>query len=156
MYGLGQDTHPLHIHVTHFQIVSFEATAGATQDTGSFFQIGDWRDTIPALDGMMTIRFKAAAFPGETMLHCHFLRHEDLGMMSSFYVCDPDVAGHCPAALDNTVVKSSTATSSSTGTSTGTSSSSSTAGFNAAQAKAAPLAMLAALVAAVLAFATAM
>lgn len=31
-----------------------------------------------------------AKFPGKRVLHCHFLNHEDHGMMNWMSVCDPD------------------------------------------------------------------
>jgi hypothetical protein len=49
---------------------------------------GQWRDTIPPIADVLTFRFLTADFVGETMLHCHFLRHEDLGMMDSYVVTD--------------------------------------------------------------------
>jgi hypothetical protein len=101
IYGLGMDTHPLHVHVNHFQIMAYTPLDAATSQTFTdYFQIGEWRDTVPALDGELVVRFRAADFPGETILHCHLLRHEDLGMMSSFYVCDPSVEGSCPPGLN--------------------------------------------------------
>lgn len=53
-----------------------------------FARRGQWRDTIPPIADVLTFRFPAADFVGETMLHCHFLRHEDLGMMDSYLVTD--------------------------------------------------------------------
>src|SRR5690606_28115821 len=101
IYGLGMDTHPVHLHVNHFQIVAYTPlSASSQQDIEPYFSVREWRDTVPALDGELVIRFRASDFPGETILHCHFLRHEDLGMMSSFYVCDPNVTGSCPSSLD--------------------------------------------------------
>ena len=49
---------------------------------------GQWRDTVPPVAEKLTFRFTAADFKGETILHCHFLRHEDLGMMDSYLVTD--------------------------------------------------------------------
>lgn len=96
IYGLGTDAHTLHIHVNHFQIVGYTPiSASGGIDYTEYFTIGEWYDTVPAFDAEMVIRFVAADFVGETVLHCHFLRHEDLGMMSSFYVCD-GTDGSCP------------------------------------------------------------
>ena len=50
---------------------------------------GQWRDTVPPIAEVRTFRFIAADYPGETVLHCHFQRHEDLGMMDSYLVTDP-------------------------------------------------------------------
>ena len=43
--------------------------------------MGEWRDTFPTFDGELTTRFRASDLPGEVVMHCHFLRHEDTGMM---------------------------------------------------------------------------
>jgi hypothetical protein len=43
---------------------------------------------VPPIADVLTFRFHAADFVGETMLHCHFVRHEDLGMMDSYLVTD--------------------------------------------------------------------
>lgn len=42
--------------------------------------LGQWRDTIPPVADKVVFRFYAADFIGETVLHCHFQRHEDLGL----------------------------------------------------------------------------
>jgi FtsP/CotA-like multicopper oxidase with cupredoxin domain len=113
MEAEGMDTHPFHLHVNHMQVIAFTPTpmrmgmdmsmsmSSSMIDYTQFFTLGEWRDTLPSLDGELIVRF-TATYPGETIFHCHTLRHEDLGMMSSFYVCDPNVPGACPPALDAT------------------------------------------------------
>ena len=49
-------------------------------------QVGQWRDVLPLFEGKIKVRFRITDFPGETVLHCHFLRHEDLGMMDTILV----------------------------------------------------------------------
>jgi len=90
------DTHPFHLHGHHLQIVSFTASDPSDSSWREYFSIGEWRDTLPTLDGELIVRFTASRHCGENVLHCHVLRHEDHGMMSSFYVCDPAVDGACP------------------------------------------------------------
>ncbi|KAI8502260.1 hypothetical protein Bbelb_198480 [Branchiostoma belcheri] len=55
-----------------------------TRDRGmaGYVPIGQWRDTImvPPL-ASITIRFMADEYPGTCVIHCHFLNHEDVGMM---------------------------------------------------------------------------
>jgi FtsP/CotA-like multicopper oxidase with cupredoxin domain len=105
LFGLGKAAHPFHLHVHHFQVTSWTNTPGGNPvNLADFVDIGEWRDTVPALDGRMNVRFVAADFPGETVIHCHFLRHEDLGMMDSIYVCP---AGQCPPASSVTPQQSS-------------------------------------------------
>lgn len=76
----GNDKHPLHLHVHHMQIVAFECVSGSDlcDDWADWITIGEWRDVVPTFEGKLTVRFRATDFPGETVLHCHFLRHEDL------------------------------------------------------------------------------
>lgn len=84
LYGLGSAYHPLHVHVNHMQIISWNSTG--FNDVGNYYEIGQWRDTIPPIADSVKFRFRAANFPGETVMHCHFQRHEDLGMMDTYLV----------------------------------------------------------------------
>jgi FtsP/CotA-like multicopper oxidase with cupredoxin domain len=69
--------HPYHQHVTHFQILE-----SSLDTNGLVGMVGDYRDTVPLYLAMnFTVRFKAA-IGGIMMIHCHVLRHEDLGMMT--------------------------------------------------------------------------
>ena len=86
--GTGTAFHPLHIHVNHFQVVSWSSN-GDFGEAG-YIQVGQWRDTVPPIAEQLTLRFRAADFTGETIMHCHFQRHEDLGMMDSFLVTDTE------------------------------------------------------------------
>lgn len=74
--------HPIHVHVNHFQIVAYNGSG----DLSLWGEIGDWRDVVPALPGRLTVRWYAAYLPGEITVHCHILRHEDRGMMATFYL----------------------------------------------------------------------
>jgi FtsP/CotA-like multicopper oxidase with cupredoxin domain len=69
----SSDTHPFHIHVNDFQVVSIN---GDPVDADS------WEDTtpIPAF-GEIVIRTRFLDFTGKYVYHCHILEHEDLGMM---------------------------------------------------------------------------
>jgi hypothetical protein len=49
-------------------------------------EIGDWRDTMPALTGSVKVRYTNSDFGGNIMVHCHFLPHEDMGMMDRFWI----------------------------------------------------------------------
>jgi FtsP/CotA-like multicopper oxidase with cupredoxin domain len=85
LYGLGTAFHPLHVHVNHMQIVSW-SSRGGEDGASAFYRRGQWRDTIPPIADQVRFRFRAADYEGETVLHCHFQRHEDLGMMDTFLV----------------------------------------------------------------------
>jgi len=73
--------HPFHIHVNPFQIVD-------SSDPIYRARRGGWLDTagIPpqqadGAPGYLTIRAHFQRFIGRYVLHCHFLGHEDRGMM---------------------------------------------------------------------------
>ena len=72
--------HPFHQHVSHFQIVN--VTTAQAGGAAALAAIGDWRDTIPLYGNVRyTVRF-VAPFEGLMMVHCHVLKHSDLGMMA--------------------------------------------------------------------------
>jgi FtsP/CotA-like multicopper oxidase with cupredoxin domain len=76
----SSDTHPFHIHVNDYQVVSIN---GEPVDAYS------WEDTtpIPAF-GELVIRTRFLDFTGKYVYHCHILSHEDLGMMGIVEVVD--------------------------------------------------------------------
>jgi FtsP/CotA-like multicopper oxidase with cupredoxin domain len=86
--------HPFHIHINPFQVIR---NAGRTY-TPPYV----WQDTITLPSGSeaspasVLLRHRTADFTGEYVLHCHFLNHEDQGMMYSVQtVCprNPDSFG---------------------------------------------------------------
>uniref|UniRef100_A0A7S1PZR5 Multicopper oxidase n=1 Tax=Neobodo designis TaxID=312471 RepID=A0A7S1PZR5_NEODS len=83
LHGGGNAPHPLHIHINHYQIQSYSGDDATLQH---WMQPGDWRDTIPLLNGIITVRFVADAIAGETVMHCHELNHEDKGLMGTFLI----------------------------------------------------------------------
>ncbi|KAG5487767.1 hypothetical protein LSCM1_08133 [Leishmania martiniquensis] len=95
VYGDPTDTRPhtLHLHVNHFQFLSFVPRRGGHHENHTMamygIQSGEFRDTIPILDGVATIRWQAATYEGEVVYHCHILNHEDRGMMLSYLVYSP-------------------------------------------------------------------
>jgi hypothetical protein len=75
-HGLSNQ-HTYHQHMTHFQIMS-----ESVDTNGLVTAVGDYRDTVPLYrDLNLTIRF-IPPFTGRMMIHCHMLRHEDMGMMT--------------------------------------------------------------------------
>ena len=69
--------HPFHIHVNPFQIMTI---AGVAPDPRKGEKV--WGDTLLIeKDRPVVLRTKYTKFTGETVLHCHILDHEDLGMM---------------------------------------------------------------------------
>jgi hypothetical protein len=62
-------------------------------------------DTVPALDGQLTIRFVPTNYTGEVVIHCHQLIHEDRGLMNSFLV----QSTYYPSTTPNTTTAPTTA-----------------------------------------------
>ncbi|HEX9668914.1 MAG TPA: multicopper oxidase domain-containing protein, partial [Thermoanaerobaculia bacterium] len=93
--------HPFHIHINPFQVLR----NGATTYTAPYV----WQDTIalpaPAKIGdppqSVLFRHRYLDFTGEYVLHCHFLGHEDRGMMFGVQtVCKDDPAKFGKPTLD--------------------------------------------------------
>lgn len=78
--GLGlTKLHPYHQHMTHFQVASVSVPAAAA---ALGLRVGDWRDSVPLYrDLNYTVRFRAP-FVGLMMVHCHTLKHAEMGMMT--------------------------------------------------------------------------
>jgi FtsP/CotA-like multicopper oxidase with cupredoxin domain len=111
---LGGPTHPMHIHMSQFQILSrrayalaggnvpgFDVPAGGTtaplpaQGDGPPIQKYEegWRDVFQVRPGeWITVAGHFTGATGEFMYHCHILDHEDEGMMRPFVVHPPEVA----------------------------------------------------------------
>lgn len=119
-------SHPFHIHVNPFQIVSITdpngkdvSAPGAVDDYGGTVDPeypglkGVWKDTlwIKSLlpddpKGLYTIKIRTRyqRYIGEFVLHCHILDHEDGGMMQNVAVVLPNgdmgaESGEAPAQL---------------------------------------------------------
>ncbi|MFF3565774.1 multicopper oxidase family protein [Streptomyces sp. NPDC002574] len=78
----SEEDHSFHIHTNDFQLMSIN---GKPQDP-----LHGWYDTInvPAL-GKAVIRIHYTDFTGKTVLHCHILNHEDMGMMAVLDIVAP-------------------------------------------------------------------
>jgi len=108
-------SHPFHIHVNPFQVVSIldpkgrdVSVLGALDDDGGQPGVADpqypglkgvWKDTLwikglrpPADGGLYTIKIRTRyqRYIGEFVLHCHILDHEDNGMMQNVAIMLPD------------------------------------------------------------------
>ena len=90
------DTHPIHLHLVTFQILSRHRFSGDPNnptidpmplpldpsETG-------WKDTVRANPGEVTrIIARFGPFTGIYPWHCHILEHEDHDMMRPFEVLD--------------------------------------------------------------------
>ena len=72
--------HPVHVHLSPFQVVSRNGRAPGPYDAG-------WKDTVdlrPAEYVDVAVRF--TGFRGRYLMHCHNLEHEDMAMMAAFDV----------------------------------------------------------------------
>jgi L-ascorbate oxidase len=101
-------SHPFHIHVNPFQIVSIidpngkdVSAIGSVDDAGGTVDPeyaglkGVWKDTLwikslapgdPRGIYTITVRTRYQRYIGEFVLHCHILDHEDQGMMQNVAV----------------------------------------------------------------------
>jgi len=89
------NSHPFHIHINPFQL-----TADVDDDNSSaseWFQSGDWHDTLffpvsrgpgkgankrgGGRGGSHRVLMQTDYFTGPSVVHCHRLMHEDVGMM---------------------------------------------------------------------------
>ena len=73
--------HAFHIHVNPFFVTHINGIEPTEYDP-----LRRWQDTaaVPSNDdgpGSITLRTRFETFTGKFVIHCHILRHEDLGMM---------------------------------------------------------------------------
>jgi len=80
------DTHPIHLHLVQFQILSRRNTPASIRH-GSAEGPGVWKDVVQVHPGE-TVRVAALfeGFAGKFPMHCHILDHEDCEMMRFFTV----------------------------------------------------------------------
>ncbi|MGH6612826.1 multicopper oxidase family protein [Sphingomonas sp.] len=117
-------SHPFHIHVNPFQIVSIidpngkdVSAIGSVDDAGGDVDPqyaglkGVWKDTLwikslingnsmpEGFSGIYTVKVRTRyeRYIGEFVLHCHILDHEDQGMMQNVAVVLPDGNVGAPA-----------------------------------------------------------
>eukprot|EP00483_Globobulimina_turgida_P003474 UN03480 len=87
IYEFAVDSlHPLHLHTSPFQIMQNLPSEGFR--VGFLAMAGDFRDTTSTDFGDFYIRYQATDFVGPIITHCHFLPHEDEGMMVYFQIVD--------------------------------------------------------------------
>ena len=105
----GGNTHPLHIHVNPFQVVGrtidFETDNPTLDPTNPCNWM--WLDTVAlpmpstpsaacqklidnqgSTKGQLRLHTRFLVYPGEYVIHCHFLVHEDVGMMANVKIND--------------------------------------------------------------------
>lgn len=87
--------HPFHIHINPFQVKEFNAPS-LPRNLKPYWEqcqepMNAWRDTVflpPLGSTRIWQRFSTgeAAWQGKTAFHCHFLDHEDQGMIAAFLI----------------------------------------------------------------------
>ena len=86
--------HPIHIHVNPFQVLSMSTSfmpgtklREAALNT-NLVPLGQWRDTALILPFGQTVlrQHYEAELVGKTVFHCHFLDHEDQGMIKAIMI----------------------------------------------------------------------
>mmetsp|Transcript_4567 Transcript_4567/g.13147 ORF Transcript_4567/g.13147 Transcript_4567/m.13147 type:complete len:682 (-) Transcript_4567:564-2609(-) len=96
LVNANHNYHPFHIHVNRFQVQEM----GSELSTEKYpileemirFNSTIWRDTIAVPpNGRTRIWVRYKNYTGKTVLHCHFLAHEDTGMMATLFIGPPDV-----------------------------------------------------------------
>lgn len=100
IYNTTMDTHPIHLHLVSFQILSRQKfTADQDPVTGALTNIrllgqptppdaneAGWKDTVRMNPGEVTRIIARFDREGLYVWHCHILSHEDHEMMRPFYV----------------------------------------------------------------------
>ncbi|WP_051695154.1 multicopper oxidase domain-containing protein [Caulobacter sp. UNC358MFTsu5.1] len=95
-------SHPFHIHVNPFQVISVLNPAGQpvtdpgtpAYDPDYAGVLDQWKDTLFVKRGYkIAVRTRYERYIGEYVLHCHILDHEDQGMMANVKIGIPDGQG---------------------------------------------------------------
>ena len=94
LINANHNVHPFHIHVNRFQIqeMGSELSVDTYPVLSSVldFDKDMWRDTVVVPpNGRTRIWVQYKNYTGKTVLHCHFLAHEDTGMMSTLFIGVP-------------------------------------------------------------------
>lgn len=86
------NTHPFHIHVNPFVVLSDK-----DHDGNETLCRPIWKDTV-LLENQHTIVFRTRFedYDGKTVLHCHKFDHEDQGMMQTVQILPPCAQADCP------------------------------------------------------------
>ena len=96
--GIVQSAHPFHIHTNPFYLTEIQTcTKTVTGSTGNFHSTytdctseypNRWQDTLLVQPNQIVkFRYKPTDFEGSFVFHCHFVDHEDRGMMRWVKVC---------------------------------------------------------------------
>jgi spore coat protein A len=72
-------THPIHLHLARFKVLSRDGGPPQPQDAG-------WKDTIFVPEGGVRLAVVFTGYRGKYVFHCHNLEHGDAGMMTNMEI----------------------------------------------------------------------
>jgi spore coat protein A len=72
-------THPVHLHLARFRVLSRDGGPPAAQDAG-------WKDTVYVPEGGLRLAVVFTGYRGKYVFHCHNLEHADAGMMANMEI----------------------------------------------------------------------
>jgi suppressor of ftsI len=78
--------HPFHIHVNSFQLTAINDVPNDTPEIWDTFYVPPKSSRTDGMNGSITFRVRFVQFTGKSVFHCHFLSHEDTGMMQNFTI----------------------------------------------------------------------
>jgi spore coat protein A len=101
-FNTTPDTHPMHVHLVHFQVLGHRRFEADVEDNGALRDVR-WleaeraplraergpKDTVRVPPGTCTRIVARFDRPGRFVWHCHILSHEDHEMMRPFVVRAP-------------------------------------------------------------------
>lgn len=84
--------HPFHVHVNSFELIAINGVPLTAPQTWDTFMVppaqanyGNMVDGMTPI-GSITVRIRFKEWTGKSVLHCHILNHEDIGMMKNFLI----------------------------------------------------------------------
>jgi FtsP/CotA-like multicopper oxidase with cupredoxin domain len=81
------ETHAFHIHQIHFLLMEVDGKPVTNQDLRDTIEIPFWEGPgHPYHSVKMRMDFRDPETAGISLIHCHILLHEDLGMMHKILV----------------------------------------------------------------------
>lgn len=95
LINANHNAHPFHIHVNRFQVKEMGSELSVEKypvlESVLDYDPEVWRDTfmVPP-NGRTRIWVQYKNYTGKTVLHCHFLAHEDTGMMATLFIGKKD------------------------------------------------------------------
>lgn len=78
--------HPFHLHENSFWLVAINDKPLEQPEVWDTFYVPPKRSRTDGQNGSITIRIRWTQWRGKTVHHCHFLSHEDTGMMQNILI----------------------------------------------------------------------